>query len=52
MRYYTLTIKNNCGISIYQNTTQAEDENTALLKLLKEDEIIIYSGDIITIEEE
>lgn len=51
MNNYDVRIYNEVGCELYRNVIVAENENKALLKLLKDEDVIIYSGDNITIEE-
>lgn len=50
MRLFRIIITNSVGSELYNDVIEAEEENDALLIVLKDE--VIYSGDTISIEEE
>ena len=41
----------SCGVKIYDNIILAEDENNAVIKMRKEDYVVVASGDKLEIDE-
>jgi len=52
MNTYRVIIKNSANCEVYNALINAETENEALMELIKEEIITVYSGDSLTIEEE
>lgn len=51
MNTYRVIIRNGTGSEIYNGLVNAETENEAIMKLLKDDIITLYCDDTLTIEE-
>ncbi len=50
MRLFRIIINNEVGAELYNQVIEADNENEALISVLKDE--IVYSGDMIIIEEE
>jgi hypothetical protein len=41
----------SCGVKIYDNVISAENENSAVIKMMKVDYVVLASGDKLEIDE-